>query len=328
MKSVYTTNLKLAGVNLHFSSDMEVDIIHLHQLFKYHLLEDNEVVTSDDSFHLIEVETVRKNIIPKDATLTWEGTYHGVGHKGKHENDLKKFLSADGTLEYFLTAEGACIINDLTTNKTTCKLLVERHWLTRRLVRATVGQVIILLIHVIMTRHRRYALHAAGVVWRDRAIVFTGRSGMGKSTLCTDLVARGAGFLGDDIVFIYQEDEQLKIASLLFDAKLYEHSKSQKDFIDILERNECAKIEDAPLQAIAQIVPTRTGASKVEVVADDNKLFDVLLTAANNIALQYDHDDWISLCTRVFEDFHLYNFSFGDRKLLDVNILNDFYGEA
>lgn len=324
---MYSTNIKLAGVNLHVVSDMDIDITHLHQLFKYHVTTD-EAATADGPSHLIEVKTVKKHTVPKDATLVWQGTYHGVGHKGHHDNQLKKYLSADGKTEYFMASEGSCIINDLTANRTICTLQVTRHWLTRTKIRATVGLVIILLVHIIMTRHRRYAIHAAAVVWRGRAVVFTGRSGMGKSTLCTDLVAQGAGFLGDDIVFLYQENDEVRVASLLFDAKLYEQGKPLKGFVDILERYGCAKIEDAPLQAFAQIVPTRKGLSTVQLVPDDNKLFDVLLTAANNIALQYDTGDWISLCTRVYECYPLYDFSFGDRALLDVNVLDDFYGKA
>lgn len=326
MQQEYSTNIRLAGVNIHVVSDMDVDITHIHQLFKYHVSTDE--THTDGPSHLIEVKTVKKHILPKDATLVWQGTYHGVGHKGHHDNQLKKYLSADGKTEYFMASEGSCIINDLTANRTICTLQVTRHWLTRTKIRATVGLVIILLVHIIMTRHRRYAIHAAAVVWQGRSIVFTGKSGMGKSTLCADLVAQGAGFLGDDIVFLYQENDEVRVASLLFDAKLYEQGKPQKGFVDILERYNCAKIEDAPLQAFAQIVPTRKGPSTVQLVRDDEKLFDVLLTAANNIALQYDYNDWIDLCTRVYESYPLYDFSFGDRALLDVNILDEFYGKA
>ena len=322
---MYSTNVRLAGVNLHFVSDMEVDIIHLHQLFKYHLATDEDVM--GNSSHLIEIKTVTKQRVPASASLVWQGNYHGVGHKGHHDNRLKKYLSADGKTEYFMASEGSCIINDLTANRTICTLQVKRHWLTRRGVRATVGLVIILLIHIIMTRHRRYAIHAAAVVWLGRTVVFTGRSGMGKSTLCTDLVAQGAGFLGDDIVFLYQENDEVRVASLLFDAKLYQQGKPLKGFVDVLECYGCTKMEDAPLQAFAKIVPTRKGFSTVQLVQDDNVLFDVLLTAANNIALQYDHDDWIALCTRVYENYRLYNFCFGDRTLLNVSILDEFYGK-
>lgn len=176
-----------------------------------------------------------------------------------------------------------------------------------------------------MARHRRYTLHAASVVWKERAIVFTGISGQGKSTLSTDLAAQGAGFLGDDIVFIYQQDNQVRIASLLFDAKLFESSKTNKDFVDVLKRHHCKMIESAPLQAISEIKQTRHGNSYLKKESSDEKLFDVLLTSANNIALQYDHDDWLSLCTMVLQHYPLYTFYFGDRNLLNKNILNSFY---
>ena len=182
-----------------------------------------------------------------------------------------------------------------------------------------------LLIHVIMPYHCRYTIHASAVVWKERAIVFTGRSGQGKSTISTDLAAKGAGFLGDDIIFLYMKNGQLRIASLLFDAKLFESSKKDKDFVDILERYHCQKIDSAPLQAIAEVKQTRTGMSYLEKGANNDRLLDEILIAANNIALHHDHDNWLSLCTKILQDYHLDTFHFGDRTLLDVNILNQFF---
>ena len=318
----YSTHVKIAGVNIQFNSDQEIDICNLCILFKHHLTDDS---SRNEEYHQVDIKSVHNITTPKDAKLVWKGVYHGVGQKGKPNNDVKKYLSTNGRFEYYVTTEEACIINDLTTGRTTCALLVKRPPFHIKRVRPSIGSIIILLTHIIMSYHRRYTLHASAVVWRGKALVFTGKSGQGKSTLCTDLVALGAGFLGDDIVFAYLEKGKPYIASLLFDAKLFESSKKNKDFIDILDRYNCEKIDSVPLQAIANIHQTRQGESAIEKNSDQDLLLSVFLTAANNIALQYDHEDWMTLCACMMENYQLYTFHFGDRSLLKKEILNEFY---
>ncbi|MBQ7511692.1 MAG: hypothetical protein IJU11_03005 [Prevotella sp.] len=322
MRQTYAVCVKVAGIIILFHSDREVDISHLSMLFKHHIIDEPAQLD-----HEIEFTGETERIIPADAQLAWKGYFHAVGHKGDHSNDVRKYVSADGSSEYFETWDGSCIINSRRENKTLCAMKVKRKVLTKSITRSNIDTVLMLLIQIVMASHHRYTLHAAAVEWRGSAIVFTGRSGQGKSTLSTDLAALGAGFLGDDIVFIYQEDGRLMIASLLFDAKLFESSKKTKDLVDILERHGCEKIDSMPLQAIAEVKQTRQGASYIEKEENTDRLFDTLLIAANNIALQYDHNDWLSLCALMLQDYHLYTFYFGDRKLLDKRVLDDFYDE-
>lgn len=320
MNQQFAVSVKVAGVGIRFISDSETDISNLSHLFRHHLC------SEPGTYYLVEICAVTKNVIPRDARTVWKGFYHGIGkpEDGLH-NVVNKLVSADGSTEYFLTDSGECICNDLPGNKTVCSVIKRRAFFRRCWERSYVGNVINLLIHIVMARHRRYSLHASAVVWRGRAIVFTGLSGRGKSTLSTDLVARGAGFLGDDLVFLYQHNGEPRIASLLFDAKLFESSTKDKDFIDILERYHREAIDNVPLQAIAEICLTKEGASTVESVTDDDRMLSVILQAANNIALQYDHDDWMTLCANVMAHYHLYTFHFGDRKLLKADILDRFY---
>lgn len=321
----YSVNVKVAGVNIQFLSDMEVDICHLRSLFKHHVIEEPDEKALQ---HTVEIKGMTERVVPKDARLVWKGYYHAVGHKGDHQNDVRKYVTPDGAFEYFETKSGECIVNDLKTGKTTCVMVLKRNVLSSANIRSNIDSIVMLLTHVVMAYHRRYTIHASAVVWKEKAIVFTGRSGQGKSTLSTDLVAKGAGFLGDDLVFLYMENGQLCIASLLFDAKLFESSKKDKDFVDILERYHCEKVDSVPLQAIAEIRQIRTGASFIEKDPNTERLLDELLISANNIALQYDHNDWLSLCAKVLQDHQLYTFYFGDRALLDSNILNQFFEQG
>lgn len=318
----FSVSIKVAGVIIRFVSDLDIDICHLKMLFKHHVI---DATDGNQPCHEVNIVGTTESVIPSDARLVWKGYYHAVGHRGDHGSDVKKYVSPDGTTEYFESRGGECIVNDLVAGKATCYMVLKRKRLSKANIRSNIDAIVMLLTHVIMAYHRRYTLHASAVVWRGRAIVFTGRSGQGKSTLCTDLVAQGAGFLGDDIVFLYMDNGQPRIASLLFDAKLFESSKTDKDFVDILKRHDCEKIESAPLQAIAEIEQTKNGPSAVKVNPNEERLLDVLLTSANNIALQYDHNDWLSLCACMMQDYRLHTLCFGDRKLLDKQVLDSFF---
>lgn len=306
---------------IRFQSEMEEDICHLSTLFKHHLAA-NDAAKAD---HVVDITTIERSPVPDDAVLAWKGYYHGVGYDGKHENTLKKYVSQDKRYEYFDTPDGGCITIDRESPHTVCSLMSWKKLFSQKRERANIGSLVILLIHIIMARHNRYTLHASAVAWKGSAIVFTGRSGQGKSTLCTDLTRLGAGFMGDDIVFVYQETGRAMIAPLLFDAKLHIDSQKEKTFVDIAAQSNCEDNAALPLQAIVEITQTRAGLSAVDPASNGQRLFDVVLEAANNIALQYDSTEWLSLCANILEHNKLYNFSFGDRRLLDVNVLNEFF---
>lgn len=317
MKQEYYINVKVAGVNLHFVSDLEVDICLLREMFKHHLA-DNKYET----IHIVRFTGINRNIDLSDAKFVWKGYYHGDNDSYK---TVRKYVSANDKYEYFKTSDGYCIIYDKKENITTCTIKTRRiPFLTGR-IRKNIDSIIILLFHIVMARHRRYSLHASAVLWRNEAIIFPGKSGQGKSTLCTDLVAQGAGFMGDDIVFVYMEDGILRIGSLLFDAQLFGQNKSRKEKTDVIQKYNGAIIESAPLHSIVAINQTREGNSSIEDSIKDEILFDTLLASANNIAIQYDYDDWISLCAHIFQTHHLHTICFGDRKLFDAKILDSLY---
>lgn len=321
MSANYALIVEVAGISIRFQSEMEEDICHLSTLFKHHLAADD--ATQAD--HVVDITTIERSPVPDDAVLAWKGYYHGVGYDGKHENTLKKYVSQDKRYEYFDTPDGGCVTIDRESPHTVCSLMSWKKLFSQKRERANIGSLVILLIHIIMARHNRYTLHASAVAWKGGAIVFAGRSGQGKSTLCTDLTRLGAGFMGDDIVFVYQDAGRAMIAPLLFDAKLHIDSQKEKTFVDMAAGSGGESNAALPLLAVAEITQTRQGFSSVAPAANEHRLFDVLLEAANNIALQYDSTEWLSLCANILEHKRLYNFSFGDRRLLDVNVLNEFF---
>jgi hypothetical protein len=63
----------------------------------------------------------------------------------------------------------------------------------------------------LLKRRARYSLHAAGLCIHGKGILFPGTSGAGKSTLALALVRAGFGFLGDDLLFLVQTPEGLRV---------------------------------------------------------------------------------------------------------------------
>lgn len=57
--------------------------------------------------------------------------------------------------------------------------------------------------------HSPLRLHATAVSRNGRALVFTGASGSGKSSLALELMARGATLVGDDQLLFEREGDEL-----------------------------------------------------------------------------------------------------------------------
>src|SRR4051794_35749561 len=53
------------------------------------------------------------------------------------------------------------------------------------------------------------AFHASGVGFRDRAVAFVGPTGAGKTSIAVQLVARGAGFLTDDVLAVARDGDDV-----------------------------------------------------------------------------------------------------------------------
>jgi hypothetical protein len=66
----------------------------------------------------------------------------------------------------------------------------------------------------LMKRHGRYSIHAAGISVGNSGILLAGPSGAGKSTLAIVLLqslGKGAGFLGDDMLFLTAGADGIKM---------------------------------------------------------------------------------------------------------------------
>lgn len=66
----------------------------------------------------------------------------------------------------------------------------------------------------LMGEHSWFGLHAAGVVWEDRAALLCGGGATGKTTASLTLVAAGFACLGDDKVLLHDAGSEVTVGAL------------------------------------------------------------------------------------------------------------------
>jgi hypothetical protein len=75
-----------------------------------------------------------------------------------------------------------------------------------------------------LKRRGLYSLHAAGVGINDRGLLFAGATGSGKSTLALALARAGYGLLGDDMLFLAPQPEELRALAFPEDIDITDES--------------------------------------------------------------------------------------------------------
>jgi hypothetical protein len=65
----------------------------------------------------------------------------------------------------------------------------------------------------LMKRRGRYSIHAAGLAIDGQGLLLPAGSGSGKSTLALALLRAGFGFLGDDTLFLADDDGRLRVCA-------------------------------------------------------------------------------------------------------------------
>jgi len=108
-----------------------------------------------------------------------------------------------------------------------------------------------MLVNVIGSQYGCYLLFASSVAIEGQALLFAGDSGMGKSSLCMELVKKGAAYIGDDLVLVYLKGEQAMVGSLLFPVKCYVDKKQDhKKKIDVVSQLPQRPPLNVPLKSV------------------------------------------------------------------------------
>ncbi len=309
-KSFLTT---IADVDILWESDCPSEIEKFKDLFFYHHIDKHD---EKNILHNVKYVPIWNPVsIKQDMVTKWEGYYVGCFHKENHVNWLYSPSTGEDLL---ILSDEVWIVHNRKKYSTICYLYC-RKTDSDIIERPDISDTFIILLHTIMAMYHRYSIHAAAIEWMGDAYILIGESGHGKSTLCTDMTSRGAEYLGDDVVFLYSEADQLFVGSLLFKAKLFPDGiKNHKIFVDVIKRDKGNVILKAPVKKIFYICRSRKNQSRFERLEPIDTIIR-LMRASNNIRLQYDADVWQELCQRIANQVPYFAFHYGKRELVNLN---------
>lgn len=308
----------VAGVKLRWLSDCEHEIKKLEKLFTHHCCLEEDAIEAP--LHTIEFRPVWESLqMPVDVVTKWDGYYVGCFHQKNH---VHWYHSAATELDYLVLSNDMWVVHDRLSARTICCMLC-RKTIFRYVERPDIADPIVILIHTVMAMYNRYTIHAAAVELSGYGHVFVGESGHGKSTLSTDLVEQGATYLGDDIVFLFEEQGQLCVGSLLFEAKLFPpNTKRRKDFIDVVAKSGCKVLQSAPIKNLYYVRRSKEESSRLEHQEPIEAVVR-LIRASNNARMQYDVEVWQDICQRVADEIPFFTFWFGRRDRLDKSLFEN-----
>ncbi len=312
----YVIETEIAGVAITWITDCVSEDHELRRVLKYHLRPPAGNV-GGESHRVFFVQVVDPTRIPADARPVWEGPYMGLTTS---RNKVSWVYSPSLKLDYLTLTDEITVIHDRDTCSTRCELLSREEngmW-----VRPRIWDALVIILHTVMSMHGRYSIHSAGVGLNGLAHLFVGESGHGKSTLCTDLVGKGADYMGDDLTFLYLQDGKVMVGSLLLEAKLFPYKKARdKEWVDVVARYGCDAPLSLPLGNVYYVARVKGPCRLERQEAIDCMI--TLIKASNNVRMQYDPELWQSTYETASVSSRFYRFNFGDRQTLTREIFEN-----
>lgn len=118
-----------------------------------------------------------------------ENLFLRFGHRATDDGVGGEILEVSGSGNAYRIALGGCLLDHMATKLAAVARLVQQ---------------------LLMLEHSQRSIlaycHAAAVSHAGRSLLMPGNSGVGKSTLTAFLVAKGFGYLGDDIIALAEDD--------------------------------------------------------------------------------------------------------------------------
>lgn len=300
----------IAGIRILWQSDWTEDMEHLCHAFRYHVID--EVPNELSPCHHVTFSPVFQ--IPydlSDHTPVIEGPLI--------KSDIVRLYSLPDGRDIFQIKDEIWIEHNREMRST--KVLLRCYYNNGKVVRPCISDVVVILLHTLMSMYHRYVVHAAAVGIDGGAHVFLGESGHGKSTLSADLVSMGASYMGDDLIFLYVENEKVMAGSLLFDTKLVPSPDADhKERVDMINRYNGKPLISLPVEDFYYI--SRTDSTESKLIAQDAiECMAQILRASNNIRLQYDPEVWQNVCAKAASTIPYYILRYGAR----ISVSPDFF---
>lgn len=306
----------IADVDILWKSDCDFELSIIADLFHYHIIDSHCVKRPLHTIEYVPVWVPYE--VPSDAIIKWKGYYVGCFHKDNH---VCWYHLPQTEEDCLVLTDEIWVLHQRKEHKTICYLLCHEGE-NGCVERVSMKDTIVILLHTVLAMYHRYTIHAAAVEIEGMSHVFVGESGHGKSTLCTDLTSLGAGYLGDDIIFLYKENEHIMAGGLLFKAKLFpEGIRNHKNYVDVISVHGVPAVLKAPIKAIYYIC--RSGKRKSRFVRQEPIASVVrLMRASNNIRMQYDAEVWQDICQSTASEIPFYTFLYGAREDVRLQLFN------
>lgn len=304
----------IAGIQLTFWTDHPSDIECINELFAYHIQEGKENKLIPEDTHDIIIASSREKTKPvPTASLRWSGVVNIDTPVKWYDNSMKD--------ENIIEIGRDVVVKHFAGRKLTICYLYESGKADSKSKRPRLSCFIFFLLHSILSMNGKFCLHASCVSKNDKAYLFLGKSGEGKSTISYILARQGYEYMGDDLVFISKNsDEQIVIDALLCKIKLKD-KKRDKESIDMIKNDHVAYSYRRQLGGILKLQRTEASEKSSLIPVSGTEVFAWLMGAGNNIIIQYYPELWMEICEKVTA-LPAFSLLFADKRYFDHNILN------
>ncbi|MDR1274356.1 MAG: hypothetical protein LBK12_07385 [Odoribacteraceae bacterium] len=304
----------IAGIPITFWTGHPSDIGCLKEVFAHHL-ESDEIPRDGHRHHEVVITSSRERVsFPANMPLIWEGHVHNT-------TSIKWYNDVDEKENVIVVADDILIRHLPERHLTLCHLSESKACFSKSR-RPLLSNYLFFLLQSIASMHEKYCVHASCLARDGRAYLFMGQSGSGKTTLSEILGRAGWEYMGDDLVFISQDEAgEIMVDSFLCKAKIFNDRQTEKHAIDMIKEWHFKRAYREKLGYI--IKPLRTGATQRSTIIPASRAdaFTSLVYAANNIKIQYHRQRWMDICEAA-SSFPAYTLVFADRKYFDPAIFD------
>ena len=313
-KTITDVNVSIADIRISFWTDHQADIECLKEIFLYHL-DNNRISFDTKNCHDVIITSCKEQFqVPPDLPMVW------TGHL-KQDVSVRWYNPTDSE-DNMITITDDLLIRHFPKRKLTICYLTETKTWFHKSYRPKITKYIFFLLQSILSMHGKYCLHASCASKNGRACLFPGKSGEGKTTMSTILGKAGFEYMGDDLVFISQNETGEIIAdAFLSKIKLFNPKSKAKDSIDVIKDRHFKYAYKSKLAAIINLQRTYLGQKSMLIPASQMESFSWLFHSANNIAIQYHQQLWMDICEQasLLPSFTL---MFADKEYFETDILN------
>ena len=239
------------------NGDSSTCLQDLKRQFQYH-----EVNRDTPAHHRIVVCPLRQFKIPREAILNWTsaclgGAYQRLLHPAffwPHKKEIPSYRGVGGMScykekqqpeEYFVPEMAEWRIKHIAQEHVTYVYMDQYK---------DKYSVLPFLLHIVGSLYGRYLVYGSCVAIKGEALLFIGDSGVGKTSISMELIKQGADYIGDDLVLLYSNGEQVMVGSILRPMKCFMNGVyTRKQIVDAVSDMSRRPPLSVPLKAVYEL---------------------------------------------------------------------------